>query len=117
PRRLADLRRLLDHERRLGWSVEDGFVTPGFASVAYPVLDHSARPIAAISVTFRHVCDGDRPCGRQWPEPAEPGRAAARRLAAIIGGRSGEWRRDPSALTRPDSAWGRLRAVDPALWW
>src|SRR5690606_6798517 len=44
PRHLADLRRLLDHERRQGWSVEDGFVTPGFASVAYPVLDHSAHP-------------------------------------------------------------------------
>lgn len=88
PRHLADLRRLLDHERRQGWSVEDGFVTPGFASVAYPVLDHSAHPIAAISMTFRHVCEGERPCGEQWPELAEPVRDAARRLTALIRGRT-----------------------------
>lgn len=88
PRHLGDLRRLLDSERRLGWSVEDGYVTPGFASVAYPVLDHSGHPLAALSMTFRHACEGDRPCGEHWPEVADPVRIAARRLTARIGGRS-----------------------------
>ncbi|MGH3431371.1 MAG: IclR family transcriptional regulator [Thermocrispum sp.] len=89
PRHLADLRRMLDRERRLGWAVEDGYVTPGFASVAYPVLDHSGHPLAAISMTFRHACDQDRLCGRHWPEVAGPVRAAARQLTARIGGKPG----------------------------
>lgn len=90
PRQLADLRGLLERERRLGWAVEDGFVTPNFASVAYPVLDHSGHPIAAISMTFRHACDGDRPCGRTWPELAASVRAAARQLTVRIGGKTGD---------------------------
>lgn len=87
PRHLAELRRTLDRELRLGWAVEDGFVTPHFASVAYPVLDHSGHPIAAISMTFRHTCDGSSACGQSWPQLAAPVRVAARQLSARIGGR------------------------------
>lgn len=87
PRQLAELRRRLADERRLGWAVEDGFVTENFASVAYPVLDHSGHPIAAISMTFRHPCDGPRPCGATWPELAAAVRAAATSLTERIGGR------------------------------
>ncbi len=86
PRHLAELRRILAAEHRTGWAVEDGFVTAGFASVAYPVFDHSGHPIAAISMTFRHHCPGAGACGADWPELAAPVRAAAGELTARVGG-------------------------------
>ncbi|MGX7824375.1 IclR family transcriptional regulator [Actinokineospora sp. 24-640] len=85
PRHLPALRTLLAGERRRGWSVEDGYVTPGFASVAAPVLDHAGHPIAAISTTFRH--DGPRPCGQLWPDLATETIRAAAELSGRIGGR------------------------------
>ena len=56
PRSLPGLRRTLAAERRRGWAVEDGHVTPGFASVAAAAFDHGGRPVAAVGVTFRHDC-------------------------------------------------------------
>lgn len=88
PRTLPELRRTLAAERRLGWAVEDGHVTTGFASVASAVFDHSGRPSAAISVTFRHPCDGDEPCGRTWPELARQVRHTAAELTHRISGRA-----------------------------
>ncbi|MFC4001860.1 IclR family transcriptional regulator [Prauserella oleivorans] len=88
PRGLAELRAVLSAHRRLGWAVEDGHVTAGFASVAYPVFDHGGRPMAAISVTFRHPCEGAE-CGETWPELATRVRRAAGELTARIGGRPG----------------------------
>ncbi|GAA4866273.1 IclR family transcriptional regulator [Saccharopolyspora rosea] len=85
PRNLPELRRLLGEERRRGWAVEDGLVTAGFASVACAVFDHGSRPIAAISVTFRHVCD--QPCDRTWPDLADQVRRTAAELTARIDGR------------------------------
>lgn len=52
PRRLSELRWLLADERARGWAEEDGEVTEGMASVAAPVFDHLARPVAAVGVTF-----------------------------------------------------------------
>ncbi|EIE98499.1 IclR family transcriptional regulator [Saccharomonospora glauca] len=89
PSDLPKLRRLLTVERRRGWAIEDGYVTEGFASVAAPVVNPDGRPIAAISVTFRHECDGDTECGQQWPELAAEVRAAATELTARVAGRSG----------------------------
>lgn len=86
PSHLPALRRLLAVERGRGWAVEDGHVTPGFASVAAPVFDHGERPIAAISTTFRHSCPDERECGRTWPEQAELTRRAAAELSTRIGG-------------------------------
>ncbi|HEY0637005.1 MAG TPA: IclR family transcriptional regulator C-terminal domain-containing protein, partial [Pseudonocardiaceae bacterium] len=67
-------------ERRRGWAVEDGHVTPGFASVAAPVLDHGGRPTAAVGVTFPHECPGHPGRGLDRDDRAgdEPGRAAHR---------------------------------------
>ncbi|WP_285744582.1 IclR family transcriptional regulator [Lentzea sp. NBRC 105346] len=84
PHNLPALRRMLQTERRQGWSVEDGFVTAGFASVAAPVFDHGERPIAAITLTFRHMCD--TLCGQTWPELAAEARRAADELTNRIGG-------------------------------
>ncbi|MEU4801818.1 IclR family transcriptional regulator [Actinosynnema sp. NPDC023587] len=84
PANLPALRRLLAAERRRGWAVEDGYVTAGFASVAAPVFDHGERPIAAITVTFRHVCDEE--CGETWPDLAVEARRTADALTDRIGG-------------------------------
>lgn len=52
PTSLTGLRRLLSETRQRGHAVEDGEVTPGFASVAASVLDHNRIPVAAITVTY-----------------------------------------------------------------
>jgi len=52
PRTPTELRRLLVEVRRAGHATEEGFVTPGFASVAAPVLDHTGHPVAAVALTF-----------------------------------------------------------------
>ena len=52
PRSLTELRRLLTAVRQLGHATEDGEVTPGFASVAAAVRDHTGRPVAGVAVTF-----------------------------------------------------------------
>ncbi|MGI8308167.1 IclR family transcriptional regulator [Saccharopolyspora hattusasensis] len=90
PRNLPELRRLLAEERRRGWAIEDGFVTAGFASVACAVFDHGARPIAAISVTFRHFCEtpGGEPCAETWPNLATQVHRTAAELTTRISGRS-----------------------------
>ena len=48
----AELRRLLAGVRRDGHAQEDGAITPGFASVASAVLDHTGHPVAAVALTF-----------------------------------------------------------------
>ena len=52
PQSPSALRQLLVAVRRDGFAVENGEVTPGFASVAAAVLDHSRHPIASVAVTF-----------------------------------------------------------------
>jgi DNA-binding IclR family transcriptional regulator len=52
PASLTELRRALAAVRRDGHASEDGSVTPGFASVAASVLDHTGHPVAAIALTF-----------------------------------------------------------------
>ena len=52
PQRPSELRTLLSDTRRRGYAVEDGAVTPGFASVAVPATDHTGHPVAAIALTF-----------------------------------------------------------------
>ncbi|MGZ4494522.1 MAG: IclR family transcriptional regulator [Nocardioides sp.] len=52
PTSLSALRALLAETRQRGYAVEEGEVTPGFASVAAPVLDHNGHPVAGVAVTF-----------------------------------------------------------------
>ena len=52
PTTLPALRALLSRVRRDGFAKEDGTVTPDFASVAAPVLDHVGHPVAGIAVTY-----------------------------------------------------------------
>ena len=54
------LRALLAETRQRGHAVEDGEVTPGFASVAAAVSDHTGHPVGAIALTFEsHVSPTD----------------------------------------------------------
>jgi len=52
PQTLPELRRVLTEVRRRGYAVEDGEITPGFASVAAAVHDYSGYPVAGVAVTF-----------------------------------------------------------------
>ena len=52
PTSLSALRRVLSEVRQRGYATEDGQVTPGFASVATAVFDHSGHPVAGAAVTF-----------------------------------------------------------------
>ena len=58
----AALRTLLSDTRQRGYAVEDGAVTPGFASVAAAVLDHNGHPVAGVAVTYpTDAVDDDAP--------------------------------------------------------
>ncbi|MDT4893681.1 MAG: hypothetical protein QOE97_2716 [Pseudonocardiales bacterium] len=52
PRSPSALRQLLADVRRLGHAVEEAEVTPGFASVAAAVIDHTGHPVASIALTY-----------------------------------------------------------------
>lgn len=52
PASLTELRGELVDTRKRGYAVEDGDITPGFASVAAVVLDHNRLPVAAVAVTY-----------------------------------------------------------------
>lgn len=84
PASLRELRRVLAEDARRGWAVEDGHVTEGFASIAACAFDHTARPAAAFTVTFRRE---DRP-PETWPALADPVRAAAAALTGRLAGRA-----------------------------
>ena len=56
----SGLRRLLAETRQRGHATEDGEVTPGFSSVAVPVLDSAGLPLAAVAVTFETTSRLDR---------------------------------------------------------
>ena len=88
PRTLSALRSLLSDTRRRGYATERGEVTPGFASVAAPVLDHNGHPVAGLAVTF---AEGG---------PAGPGDVAraVRRAADLLTKRLG----GPAQAPSPD---------------
>ena len=52
PASVTELRRELAAVRTRGYATEDGSVSPGLASVARAVLDHTGHPVAGIAVTF-----------------------------------------------------------------
>jgi DNA-binding IclR family transcriptional regulator len=82
PRSLSELRRVLAADVRRGWSLEDGLVTEGFASIAAAAFDHIGRPAAAVTVTFRRETRPEE----TWPELASPVRATAQALTRRLSG-------------------------------
>ncbi len=84
PASLSALRRLLAEVRQAGYASEDGEVTPGLASVAVAVHDHTARPVAGVAVTF----DGAELDGTARARLTRRVGAAASDLTRRIGGRT-----------------------------
>jgi DNA-binding IclR family transcriptional regulator len=82
PRTPAELRRVLTGVRAAGYASEEGEVTPGLASVAAPVHDHTGRPVAGAAVTFP-ADELDEPARRQLARRVT---AAAGELTRRIGG-------------------------------
>jgi DNA-binding IclR family transcriptional regulator len=80
PRTLSALRSLLTDTRRRGYATEEGEVTPGFASVAAPVLDHNQHPVAGLTVTY---ADGS---AADVAALSDDVRRAASALTARLGG-------------------------------
>jgi DNA-binding IclR family transcriptional regulator len=85
PTGLATLTSLLAETRQRGYATEDGDVTPGLSSVAVPVLDHVAYPVAAVAVTYES--------GRYDDPRALVARvtATAHALTRRVGGQPGSW--------------------------
>jgi DNA-binding IclR family transcriptional regulator len=79
----AALRRILAEDERRSWSMEDGFIVEGYASVAAAVLDRSGRPTASIGLTFR----SDRVDASARTTLAGAVRAAAQDLSRRLGAR------------------------------
>jgi len=52
PQSPSALRGVLSETRQRGYAIEDGEVTPGFASVAAAVLDHNGTPLGGIATTY-----------------------------------------------------------------
>jgi DNA-binding IclR family transcriptional regulator len=61
PTSLTTLRPLLAQTRTRGYALEVGYVTPGLASVAAAVLDHTDHPVAGVAATFPITDDPDPP--------------------------------------------------------
>lgn len=83
PTTLPGLRRVLTDVRSRGFAEEDGEITPGFASVAAAVLDHSGYPAAGLAVTF----PAEDVVTDRRGELADRVAAAAHLLSRRIGGR------------------------------
>jgi len=81
PASLTALTRLLAGERARGWAEEDGFVVPGFASVAAAAIDRSGQPAASIGLTFR----SERVDDAMRADLARMARRTARELSRRLG--------------------------------
>lgn len=82
------LRRLLVDVRARGYAIEDGDVTPGFASVAAAVHDHLGQPVAAVAVTYPGEQSGLLGPAPSYEELAPPVLRAAGLVQQRIAGRA-----------------------------
>lgn len=82
PASLTALRGLLTEVRRRGYATEEDEVTAGLSSVAAPVLDHHAHPVAGVSVTF----PGELADEQEWRRLATHVTRTARELTRRVGG-------------------------------
>jgi len=57
PSTLGELDEMLRSARRRGWAMEDGDITPGYASVAAAAIDRNGYPVASVDLTYRAVGD------------------------------------------------------------
>jgi len=104
PRRLGELRAVLRDVRAQGLATEDGEVTPGFASLAAAVHDHTGHPVAGVAVTY--------PAGDVGPADAERLASAVRACAAELTRRIGG-RRPGSGATGTTGTTGTKGGTNP----
>ncbi|MGB6004955.1 MAG: IclR family transcriptional regulator, partial [Ornithinimicrobium sp.] len=72
PTSLSALRTVLTRTRMRGYAVEVDSVTPGLASVAVAVSDHTGYPIAAVTVTFAPLARDAIPANPTPPNVTPP---------------------------------------------
>lgn len=89
PASLVELRRVLTATRARGYALEDGLVTPGLASVASAVLDHSGHPVAGLAVTYPTDHRGARDAGGADASPPDELAAQVAGCAAELSARLG----------------------------
>ena len=68
--------------------MEDGLVTPGLASVAAAVLDHSGHPVAGVAVTYPTEAASGGPDSEQVEQIVAQVRHTAAGLSEGLGHRS-----------------------------
>jgi DNA-binding IclR family transcriptional regulator len=83
PQNPAELKALLIKERKQGFSIESGLITPEHSSVAAAVFDHLGEPVAAINLVFRDVTIDDS----DQQTLIEAVQDSARELTKRLGGR------------------------------
>ena len=52
PRDMAELKKIINSESKLGYTREDGFITEGYSSIAFPVTNSQHQAVASIGVTI-----------------------------------------------------------------
>jgi DNA-binding IclR family transcriptional regulator len=83
PQSPAELKALLAQERKQGFSIESGLITPEHSSVAAAVFDHLGEPVASINLVFRDVTIDDS----DQQTLIEAVQDSARELTKRLGGR------------------------------
>lgn len=83
PRTGDELDQLLRGDRKRGWAVEEGGVTPGVTCIAAAAVEHSGRPVASVALSF---LTSSHP-RRELDTLARPVVATARALSRRLGGR------------------------------
>jgi len=82
PQTWTELTEILNADQVRGYSIEDGFITAGYSTVAAAVTDHVDRPVAAIGLTF-NTSEVNEPQRRQLAKSAQAcARVLSRRLGA-----------------------------------
>lgn len=101
PTSLRALSAALAAETRRGWSVEDGEVSRGYASVARAIHGADGAAVAAISVTFPHQCDPA--CRADFADLAAVVARTAVEITRHLGGRTEGGVRPPGPPGRGSS--------------
>lgn len=70
PTTVKALNAILAQDRRAGWAIEHGEVTPGISTIAAPVYDVLSRPIAAIGLSLAGDALGSEASGDALDEDA-----------------------------------------------
>jgi DNA-binding IclR family transcriptional regulator len=85
PRKLSELRSMLEDVRQRGYASEDGDVTAGLCSVATAVLDHTGYPLASVAVTYPKEHKTDALTAAMVKEMTKTAAELGRRVGGSVG--------------------------------